>query len=255
MAGIVCPSPAQRATTNGPPSRIDIARIRREQIIQAAVDIIVEQGLHKLSLSKIEQRTGMKRGQLTYYFPKWEHILLAVFDRLLLLIMRRLHEAEGETPPDVEGKRGVPNAWECTRKMFQTILGDAPPLGPEFHALEYTFLAQITHREDFREKLASLYEEWRSGMAAHWQVTARPTLALAREVSPRTIASFLQAIVQGVGVQMSADPKAFDRAEMLKLCVGILAPLFAPSPEPIAAPRKAASTQRGRVRRAKEVSS
>ena len=84
----MCPvTTTRRADLAAPlPQRIDIAAIRREQILQAAVDIIAGQGLHNLSLSRIEERTGMKRGQLTYYFKTWEDILLAVFDRLLLLM-------------------------------------------------------------------------------------------------------------------------------------------------------------------------
>ena len=110
----------------------------------------------------------------------------------------------------------------------------APPAGPEFgrefHALQYTFLAQIAHREDFRGRLASLYAEWRQGMAAHWQVTAKPAAALAKNVSGRTVASFVQALMHGLTVQLAADPAAFDRTEMLELCVGVLAPLFTTPP-------------------------
>ena len=63
--------------------------------MEAAVGIIVRQGLPNLSLSKIEQAAGMKRGQLTYYFPTKEDILLAVFDRLLLLMYQRMEATEG----------------------------------------------------------------------------------------------------------------------------------------------------------------
>lgn len=70
-------------------SRIDIGSIRREQIVEAAVAIIAEQGLQNLSLSEIEQKAGMSRGQLTYYFHAKEDILLAVFDRVLELAYQR----------------------------------------------------------------------------------------------------------------------------------------------------------------------
>ena len=72
--------------TRKPPARTpnhgDVARARREQIIEAAVRVITSRGLHNLSLSKIESWAGMKRGQLTYYFPTKEDILLGVFDRM-----------------------------------------------------------------------------------------------------------------------------------------------------------------------------
>src|SRR5690242_6399099 len=69
--------------------RIDIASIRRQQIVEAAVEAIADRGLDHLSLAEIEQRAGMTRGQLTYYFKTKEDILLAVFDRLLERMCQR----------------------------------------------------------------------------------------------------------------------------------------------------------------------
>jgi AcrR family transcriptional regulator len=218
--------PAPTLTPVGHPGRIDIASIRREQIVEAAVGIIVRQGLPSLSLSKIERAARMKRGQLTYYFPTKEHILLAVFDRLLLLMYQRMEANDGPC----EARAEKHSAWDCVQKLLEMVLRPQKDdeLGPEFHALQYTFLAQIAHRDDFRKRLASLYEEWRSGLAAHWQSTARP----ATGISPRAVASFVQALVHGLLVQLAADPKAFDRSEMLALCVSVLAPLFVAQPHP-----------------------
>lgn len=203
----------------------EVARARREQIIAAAVEIITTQGLPSLSLSKIETRAGMRRGQLTYYFPTKEDILLAVFDRLLLLLYEQF--SDGQNPNET---RGFPNVWECVQKMLTGVLHAPPQFGTEFHALQYTFLAQIAHRADFRERLASLYAEWRQGMAAHWQVTAKPAGPLTNQVTGQTVASFVQALMHGLTVQLAADPHAFDRGEMLTLCVGVLAPLFTTLP-------------------------
>jgi AcrR family transcriptional regulator len=203
----------------------EVARTRREQIITAAVEIITTQGLHNLSLSKIETRAGMKRGQLTYYFPTKEDILLAVFDRLLFLLCHQMLDGQNPT-----ARHGVPNVWECIRQAMMKVLQASPRYGNEFHALQYTFLAQIAHRKDFREKLASVFAEWRNGMAAHWQVTAKPEAAVAKHISGRTISSFVLALMHGLNVQLAADPEAFDRTEMLELCLGVLYPLFTHSP-------------------------
>src|ERR1700730_2360546 len=73
--------------------RAPIGTIRRAQIVEAAVAIIAEQGLDHLSLSAIEKRAGMSRGQLTYYFHTKEDILLAVFDQLLETMHLRMVEA------------------------------------------------------------------------------------------------------------------------------------------------------------------
>src|SRR2546423_13840918 len=74
--------------------RITIAELRRTEIVEAAAAVIAEQGIQHLSLSEIEAKVGMSRGQLTYYFKAKEDILLAVFDRLLDLMCQKNAEAE-----------------------------------------------------------------------------------------------------------------------------------------------------------------
>src|SRR5580692_1443041 len=114
-------------------SRIDIAKIRKEQIVEAAVAVIAEQGLQNLSLSEIENKAGMKRGQLTYYFKHKEDILLAVFDRVLEMTYERLGK-----PPRVEACTGEPQSgWLMVGHLLQAMLTRSP-LSPEFGVLQYT---------------------------------------------------------------------------------------------------------------------
>src|SRR3954463_3871666 len=94
--------------------RVDVAGIRRGQIVEAAVSIIAAQGLDKLSLSKIEEKVRMSRGQLTYYFKAKEDILLAVFDRLLEMIHQRV-QAGGACS-------NLPPGWERLRHLLSMII-------------------------------------------------------------------------------------------------------------------------------------
>src|ERR1700730_12773697 len=118
--------------------RAEIGKLRRAQIVEAAVATIAEQGLEHLSLSAIEKRTGMSRGQLTYYFPAKEDILLAVFDRLLTMMHQRAHGEGGNGRPCEFAGVG----WERMRHVLTLLLLNPPPV-PEFHSLQYTFLSQI----------------------------------------------------------------------------------------------------------------
>jgi AcrR family transcriptional regulator len=195
--------------------RSNVANLRREQIIEAATGVIAEQGIQALSLSAIEQRAGMVRGQLTYYFKTKEDILLAVFDRLL----RRMHQRMLEA---VERGHFVcpESGWEWVRVIMEMVLTQPPP-DPEFGCLQYTFLAQVGHREDFRHRLATLYESWRSNMALGLaQDQARGLLA--RRASPRALATLVQALLHGLVMQAVADPNAFDPQELLHLCLDML---------------------------------
>jgi AcrR family transcriptional regulator len=189
---------------------------RREQIVEAAVAVITEQGLQNLSLSEIEHKAGMSRGQLTYYFPTKEDILLAVFDRVVQLMYQRMGTPAqtAHVPPERQ------SGWDWVQHLFTTLFLK-PPVSPEFGVLQYTFLAQMGHREDFRRRLATLYEEWRSSMA----------MGLARDLdgerrdrpgSPRALATLVQAILHGLGMQAAADPHSFDRQEVVTLCLDVL---------------------------------
>jgi AcrR family transcriptional regulator len=212
-------------------TRIDIGSIRREQIVEAAVTVIAEQGLQNLSLSEIEKKAGMSRGQLTYYFPAKEDILLAVFDRLLQLSYQRIGTPAGAACGEASG-------WDWVRHLLEKLVGEPPP-NPQFGILQYAFLSQIGHREDFRRRLATLYEEWRSQMAEG----LKADLAAAngnRRVSPRALASVVQALLHGLGTQAAADPRAFDRQEVLALCLDMLR-AYIKIPRRIRKPRKFAA--------------
>jgi AcrR family transcriptional regulator len=194
----------------------DIRTTRRQQIVDAAVAVITEQGIQHLSLSEIEARAGMSRGQLTYYFKTKEAILLAVFDHLL----QRMYQRVG-TPGGTAGTEGCDaGAWDWIRHLFEKLL-TPPPISPEFSCLQYTFLAQMGHREDFRRRLADLYEMWRGHMAEGLAVEQAHNPAT-RPVSPRALATLVQALLHGLGMQRAADPGAFDHEEMLQLCLDML---------------------------------
>jgi AcrR family transcriptional regulator len=190
--------------------RITIGSIRRNEIVDAAAAIIAEQGIQHLSLSEIETRVGMSRGQLMYYFKAKEDILLAVFDRLLELICKQNAEAEFDRLD-----------WlEIVKQVMLLVLQD-PPAHPEFSALQHTFLSQISHRDDFRRKLAELYEEWRSRSATALKRDLRKRPAV-RQVSPRTLATLVQAIFHGLAVQRAADPRSINTRAVVLLCLDML---------------------------------
>ncbi|HEX4609059.1 MAG TPA: TetR family transcriptional regulator C-terminal domain-containing protein, partial [Urbifossiella sp.] len=161
---------------------------------------------------------GMSRGQLTYYFPSKESILLAVHDRMLRRMIAQLLSGDGPKP--MTGQ-----AWECIKHAVGDHLSpDWPPPGARnLFSLLYTFLAQMGHRSDYRDRLSGMYARWRAMIAAD---IAASTPAI-RPVSANTIASLFQAVIHGLGMQLMVDPAAFDRAEMRAVCEMVFAPLLA----------------------------
>ncbi|HKB38030.1 MAG TPA: TetR/AcrR family transcriptional regulator [Gemmataceae bacterium] len=193
--------------------RADIGSVRREQVVEAAVGIIAEQGIQKLSLSAIEERAHMARGHLTYYFPTKEDILLAVFDHLVETMRRRVGVTECK-------EFNHSSSWPFIEHLLHMILV-AQGVAPTFAPLQYTFLAQMNHRADFRQRLAALYEQWRSnmseGLTNDMEAVDDPP-----PFPPRALATFVQALLHGLAMQRAVDPDAFDREQVLELCLDVL---------------------------------
>lgn len=190
--------------------------MRREQIIDAAVAVIAEQGIQNLSLSEIEAKVDMSRGQLTYYFKAKEEILLAVFDRTLRMMESQSRHADDKEIGDCLSRPFLEVFGQLTRMLMQD-----PPAHPEFNSLQYTFLSQISHREDFRQRLADLYERWRLRMIEHLELEISRRSGR-KKICPRTLATVLQAILHGLVIQTAADPRAFDADKVVAMCLEML---------------------------------
>lgn len=197
-----------------------VVRKRREEIVSAAMEIIATEGIHRLSLARIESRVHMSRGQLTYYFRSKEKILLAVFDQMLAKMMaENMREAEQAGFKMEPGGPVLDKLSYGLRHMMEQTAGHTE----KTHLLSvvYTFLAQLHHRPDFRAKLAEADASWRGHIAA--DVTAsvpRP------RHSPEVVASIIMALFQGLGNQLAVNPQAFDPALMANAVLQAVEPLL-----------------------------
>lgn len=165
---------------------------RRLQIVTAAETVISEKGLQHLSLAEIETKAGMSRGQLTYYFPTKEEILLAVFDRCVENIQQRV-----EKPLEALSSSGI-KGWALVREVIRAVTRELMTADP-FYSLEYTFLAQVGYRPDFGKRLGELYSGWREKMASD----LRPDL---REGDLSNLMVVFQAFLHGLAIQRIVDP-------------------------------------------------
>jgi AcrR family transcriptional regulator len=170
----------------------------------------------------------MARGHLTYYFRTKEDILLAVFDRMLArMIEAGMADAVAHgAPPPNTGR-----AWDGLRVGFDRAFIPKPGQADDgLHALVCTFMAQVRHRDDYREKLAAAFAGWRNFLAADFATSVPDT----PPVRPEVLASLVMALFQGLNGQLAVDPAAFDRTEMADACLTLLAPLFGRAHPPMA---------------------
>lgn len=197
----------------------DVAQRRRAQVVNAAVEIIATQGIHRMSLGNIEKRANMTRGHLMYYFPTKEDILLAVLDRMIGRM--KLEAMQGDGPKPMTGR-----AWDCVRHMIDQTLQPPDAGHMAFLSLIHTFHAQVSYRDDVRQRLATLNAEWRAMIAADYAASVPDP----PPVPPLVAASIIMALVQGLGGQLAVDPNAHDRKRTIAAISQLLAPIFGVSP-------------------------
>lgn len=211
--------PACLAWETEPPGLTEVARRRRDEVMDAVEAIIAGQGIDQLSLAKIEEKAGMSRGQLTYYFPTKESILLAVHERMLRRLIREFTAGDGPKP--MTGR-----AWDCFKNALSAHLGLHPEhsleRGKDLFSLLYTFLAQMAHREDYRNRLSELWRARQNMIATDFAQSAPAP----QRFSPPIVAALVQALIHGLSVQLMVDPEAFDRRAMFEACIQLLGPVF-----------------------------
>jgi AcrR family transcriptional regulator len=72
-------------------------RERRQLIIDTAKEVLMSSGITGLVLRDVAEKLGITHGNLQYYFPTKEDLLVAIFDQELLQYTESLHKAVGRT--------------------------------------------------------------------------------------------------------------------------------------------------------------
>lgn len=78
---------------------------RREAVLQAALDVIVERGLTNTRMSDIAERVGMSAGNILYYFESKDDLLMELLRRSEDLLLRQALEEFERLPTHMERLR------------------------------------------------------------------------------------------------------------------------------------------------------
>ncbi|RII12399.1 transcriptional regulator BetI [Streptomyces sp. YIM 130001] len=159
---------------------------RRERIIEAALDLIADEGVAGTSHRKVAARAGVPLGSMTYHFQSMDELLREAFSRFAGTIAARFDERLGAARDLPEAREAVvglihPGTSESRRELVLT------------HEL-YTLAAR---RPAFRE----LTREWMS----------RSRQALGLHFDPMT-ARQLDGLIEGLQIHRALDTEPHDRA-------------------------------------------
>ena len=181
---------------------------RRQQIIDAAKQALIEGGANSLVLRDVADQIGITHGNLQYYFPTKNDLLIAIFDQAVEKYTESMKVAVSETSTSKGRLDAIIDAGIAELKAPET-------------ALWRMMMSLADHNPDMAsilKKENDLYEQ----VVAEELALISPDLSLQRR---RHIARIIHAILDGLGIQFSYEDA--ESPEMRALASEIKIALFA----------------------------
>ncbi|HUJ79414.1 MAG TPA: TetR family transcriptional regulator C-terminal domain-containing protein [Nitrospiria bacterium] len=124
---------------------------KREQIIQAAAQLVHLKGFHRTSVDDILVAAEAGKGQFYHYFKSKDEVGLAIVDRAAAQIHSRMLERLAQRP-----------GLEAIEWMLDCLIGSAKQTQCEGGCPLGNLAAEMSdYHEEFRLKLARIFEAWR----------------------------------------------------------------------------------------------
>jgi AcrR family transcriptional regulator len=121
---------------------------RREEILEAASQVVRAQGVAHLTLEGVAQEAGVSKGGLLYHFSNKEALITGMLDLYLERFEAQVAQTMAEIPEATRGR------W--LRAFVQVSFRE----GTEDPSLAASMLAAIVGNRDLLQRLRSHYLQW-----------------------------------------------------------------------------------------------
>lgn len=113
------------------------SEVRRERILEAALDVFTRRGYRQAAMDDIAGESETSKGGLYFHFPNKQTIFTALVDRMAGLLMSRAEDAIAAEPDPVRkidvALEVVLHTFGSHRRLARLFLVDALGAGPEFN--------------------------------------------------------------------------------------------------------------------------
>jgi TetR/AcrR family transcriptional repressor of bet genes len=185
---------------------------RREQILRAAHEVALRQGIEGLTVRAVAARARLSHGLVLFHFKRKDQLVSAVLDRVLATTLS-LHVAD-----EVALIRDP-------RERLRTLLRhEVDRLSRDSRQvrlfLEYWALG--TRQTAIRGKISAALQAYRAAFRALTEEVLRAEPARFDGVTPEGLTAVAVSFINGCAVQAMIDPDHFDVEEYLAAVQGIL---------------------------------
>ncbi|MFG2951785.1 TetR/AcrR family transcriptional regulator [Streptomyces adustus] len=184
---------AARARRNAPP---------REEVLAAAMDMIAERGLEKLTMAGLGREVGMSSGHLLYYFHSKDELLLQTLEW-------------SESRLGAERGRLLTRAAPV-RERLDAFVDLYVPDG--HHDPHWTLWLEVWNRsqnadDDARDRQAAIEGAWHRDLVA--LLAEGISRGEIRAVDPDRYATRLRALLDGLSIHVAIGLRGTGRAQVL----------------------------------------
>ncbi|MEV6050594.1 TetR/AcrR family transcriptional regulator [Streptomyces sp. NPDC052107] len=184
---------AARARKNAPP---------REEVLAAAMDMIAERGLEKLTMAALGREVGMSSGHLLYYFRSKDELLL-----------QTLEWSEGRL--GVERGRLLTGPGSASERLSAYVDLYVPDGHRDPH---WTLWLEVWNRsqnadEDARARQAAIEGAWHRDLVA--LIAEGMSRGEFRRVDADRFATKLRALLDGFSIHVAIGLRGTDRDQVL----------------------------------------
>ncbi|MBI5116103.1 TetR family transcriptional regulator C-terminal domain-containing protein [Candidatus Poribacteria bacterium] len=181
-----------------------VAPQRREQIVEALFQCLVDNGHEKISVKDIARRAGLHYGVIHYYFKSKDEIISALADYIISRYDGMLQERT----------RGAHSAWERIH-MVIAVLVDESIFNREMNRVFYNLVQMAFERKAVSASLRKLLRVYRDILAGVIKEGIESGEFIRQDAGES--ASLMVALIEGMALQWVIEPKALDRKKVHKL--------------------------------------
>lgn len=185
----------------------------RDRILKKTRRLIVEKGFNNTSISEIIAATGVKKGNLYYYFPSKNALGLAV-------LMDAEQEFFALLSASFTGPTALARVWNSCAAILKAQQKSNFVGGCIFGN---TALEMSDCNDEYAGVIQKIFSKWSSLLTEHLQEAVKNG-ELGRTAAPESLAQIIVAVIEG-GIMMSRVSQGKnDLAECLKTLRAVLAP-------------------------------
>jgi AcrR family transcriptional regulator len=186
--------------------KVGVAPRRRAQIVRATIRCLARAGYPGLTMKTVAREAGVSQGILHYYFADKRAILVAALDAVTADLDRRVAAAQARGARDARARlRALVTA--CLRLALEER---------EFWVVFVEFWGEMMHDGRLREINAALYRRMRRQIGALVAEGIRG--GTFRRVDTVHAAAVILALLDGVSLQLTFEPRAFSVAAAVRVC-------------------------------------